>query len=477
MYALQRVWTNRQAFVSLSTVLGKRRTEVVLPPMIPILVRLAHGLEVATACAAPLAYLSARLGRLRFFHGSNLSLSADPAVFVKQANETSSDGRQWRYRYDWIDQPERVGDIYDRVRKKMFYYFFLSGSVEEKMLQESSKSYSGLARESGVHILDRIRADKEKRPESWSTDRSMWKQRAMKIMADEHKENYARKRFDDPLGMALFLHYEIGLGLPFDDDRELSEGEELTTRRLQARAVKSAIRRSKELYGASKTINEITDHAEREQKRKEIRERTEKEIKRIAARLTELVPTDMDLDAPLALYAQVDPSFKQVSKHEYVRDGPRDLKDLGLGDEWKVSRRPTAGGPPASQLEEPLADLDTRGELDSRNAYAKKVSECNEPENALVLIIREQSSSATSKTTEENSELADVSQVGSSEKPSPTEVVNSYLSDELPSSTLNDQNGKDLGRDGAVPSDDEFIEAWMRQRASPSNDDDDIALC
>lgn len=479
VFILQLAWVHRQTFVLGYALLGKRRRDVVvvMPLLAPFLERVVKVSATTLACAMPLAYIFARLGRLHFFYSDNISLSVNAKPFFQKMNETKTD-LQWRYRYEWIDQPKRIGEISRRTLQRLCYIIFLSGSVEEKLLQQAAEGYSGLTRASGIHILDRIREDLKRKPEAFAVDRSMWKQRAMEEQIRQHENNYAQKRADDPLGMALYLQYGIGLGLGFDQDKSFSEGKKLTTRRLQARAAKSAVRRAIQLYDQKandKQLNNISDPEKRERRQKELREETKNETRQIADRLTSLVPTDMDLEAPLERYQA--PTYKQLSRNEYVVDRPKDLMDLlsrgsgGSVDQFQpknsLMRRIETG--PASV--DDSSTMDPVGQPESKNYETYQL-----PEHTPSL------------------EGQGAVQSGKNESKSPREATDGYPPEGVPlegnandgvrtsNETQENTEGITMEDSPSPDRDDEFIEAWtehvFRMSAAPSSDDDDdIALC
>jgi len=129
----------------------------------------------------------------------------------------------------------------------------------------------------------------------------------------------------DPLGVAVQQTFGIGLGFMFD---HMSNATELSaTRRLQSRAAKSAILRAKELYDSEairRELESISDPAEREKRKAEDRQATEKEIQQMAERLSDLIPTDLSLGndpliTPMGMFDSN--SFKRTSSHEYVMSG------------------------------------------------------------------------------------------------------------------------------------------------------------
>jgi hypothetical protein len=73
----------------------------------------------------------------------------------------------------------------------------------------------------------------------------------------------------------------------------------MSSRRLQARAAKSAIRRINDIYNveiATIELNKFTDPSEREKCAAMLRHRAETEVKKLARLLTDLIPTDLSWD-------------------------------------------------------------------------------------------------------------------------------------------------------------------------------------
>ena len=135
----------------------------------------------------------------------------------------------------------------------------------------------------------------------------------------------------DPLGVAIHQTFGIGLGYTFDHMSKLDENETPSTRRLQARAAKSAIRRAQAIYNdsaARSILNEIKDPKERQLKASQMRHDAEEEIRSLALRLTELIPTDLSLDDGENTEIQQFTSnkFVQTSPNEYVIVSPTEEK-------------------------------------------------------------------------------------------------------------------------------------------------------
>jgi len=116
----------------------------------------------------------------------------------------------------------------------------------------------------------------------------------------------------------------------------MSNATELSaSRRLQSRAAKSAIARAKKLYDLEairRKRESISDPVERKKRADEARRATDEEIRHMAERLSDLIPTDLSLGndqlvAPMEMYDLN--SFKRTSSHEYVmRAGSPTIQNL-----------------------------------------------------------------------------------------------------------------------------------------------------
>jgi hypothetical protein len=103
----------------------------------------------------------------------------------------------------------------------------------------------------------------------------------------------------------------------------LEEDEQPTTRRLQARAAKSAIRRVQDIYDADKARAElatISDPVQRDKRALELQQLPADEIKQLADRLSKLIPTDCSMDRSKTASTQLYDarSFKRTSANNYV---------------------------------------------------------------------------------------------------------------------------------------------------------------
>ena len=105
--------------------------------------------------------------------------------------------------------------------------------------------------------------------------------------------------------------------------RPLGPDEKPSIRRLQARAAKSAIRRVQQLHDADaarKELDRIKDPVERDRRAKAHREQNAMEIKYLAKRLTDLVPTShsAEFDDFGRIDQLRDRRYKRTSSHEYT---------------------------------------------------------------------------------------------------------------------------------------------------------------
>jgi hypothetical protein len=73
-------------------------------------------------------------------------------------------------------------------------------------------------------------------------NRHLWISNASKGVAKVHEENYRNKSFHDPLGIALYKTFGVGMSMDFDHTSPLEQNEEPSIHRLRARAAKSAIK-------------------------------------------------------------------------------------------------------------------------------------------------------------------------------------------------------------------------------------------
>ena len=298
---------------------------------------------------SPICHMIAVSRIFRIVHTHDLSLALKTKQFKSSINndELMSQRMKWRYRLEWRDD-QRIGQVICEFQNRFWYWLFIEGRVREQLELEKQQGTVDEAM-AGKAILER----KEKEllsmpPDTPRPKRNLWKKDAMKYLAERHQSDYDNKTPSDPLGIAVQQTLGIGLGYNFDHMTPVANGEVLTTRRLQTRAAKSAIKRCQELLDLQKlndSVASIDDPKERKAKKKELREATKTEMQYMAKKLTELVPiahsTELLFDAEKTMqYNQV---FKKVGSHEY-----RAVSNTKVG--WKelmaaAKQSATGGGP------------------------------------------------------------------------------------------------------------------------------------
>jgi hypothetical protein len=239
----------------------------------------------------------------------------------------------------------------------------------------------------------------------------------------------------------------IGLGFNFDHMRLLKKDEKPSSRKLQARAAKSAIRRVQELYDVQALNNQvdtISDPEKKKKKKAELREMTKTEIKYIGKRLSQLIPTanfdDID-EIQIQQFKQT--KFRKTGSNEYVM----------------------TGGPPP-QFSSSAIDL-------LRNKYGPgSENTATDTTSSYYDIIVENSNDAdgAGKAAAESNSVAK------------TAIETTTSLDDV--DVLNDHSGGDdgvasetqpLDKDAVIESgfgDDEFVETFLRQKRDDDDDED-----
>mmetsp|Transcript_16625 Transcript_16625/g.34703 ORF Transcript_16625/g.34703 Transcript_16625/m.34703 type:complete len:828 (+) Transcript_16625:157-2640(+) len=193
----------------------------------------------------------------------------------------------WRYSLRWRP-PQRLATSKSIIYDDIAYRCLVKGTAVDILVKLSTPEFDDDAFEKSL---------KRKQP---SKDRDNWKTRAMDFQAKKHQKNYESGNMDDALGVAVWRAFGIGIGFNFEHMKELEEGQEPSPRRLQARAAKSAVRRYSQLHREEKAMikhNESLDPEERDyEKIEEAKKQFDEEIKYLAGRLTDLIPTSSNLD-------------------------------------------------------------------------------------------------------------------------------------------------------------------------------------
>jgi len=290
-------------------------------------------LVVTSTLTVPLLHLKAVAKQVRVVYTHDASLAMSPTDFEKVTHDESR--KTWRYRLEWQEKPQRIGQALNKWRSNLAYWLFLEGRTQDQLVQEQQ-----VQREKSHNSADWSLLDRLSRGAGYGRSfvpQNEWKQNAMSRVADQHQTDYDRKSFEDPLGVAVQQTFGIGLGFNYDHDQPLKKGEQPSLRRLQARAAKSAIRRAQQLYDPQRAKNEldnIVNTEERNARAAEMRKSAEEEMNFLAKRLSELVPPPSeksiefkDRTAVKRFQQRRQPSgWIRVNSHEYrpLFDDPED---------------------------------------------------------------------------------------------------------------------------------------------------------
>jgi hypothetical protein len=253
-----------------------------------------HGLLPVTVSAlAPLIHIVALLRLVRISYTHDLSLANSSNRFILYNPSVLQRRMKLRWRLDWRE-PKRLRQALSDFTDDLIYRFFFAGGVPDKLLESKKRSMRQKLR-SLLEEAFQLNGEKD------STES---KETAMRNLAQEHQRDYDDGTFRDPLGVAVQQTFGIGLGYADGHMDPLSPKEQPSSRRLQARAAKSAIRRVQEIYDAAleedfDSISDVTGH---EARKAEIREREHAEIEFLTEQLVELVPQEDegDFDDPAA---------------------------------------------------------------------------------------------------------------------------------------------------------------------------------
>lgn len=239
----------------------------------------------------------------------DISLATDAEIVRKTLSNPQEKEKRylWRSRLRWRE-PERIGVIFDRAIHSYPRYFLFTGSTEDKLMRadQERRQQEAKARYETKTIWQRIREELEKEPLGTpKPDRTLWKTQAMDTLASFHDKDYSTGApFVDPLGVALQQRLGIGLGFAMEDHtRQLKDNEVPTTKRLQIRAVKSAIHRVNQIWTETnierkRILTEVKDIWEQQEKLKLIVEKRNHEFEYLARRLTELIPMRASKGSP-----------------------------------------------------------------------------------------------------------------------------------------------------------------------------------
>ena len=236
----------------------------------------AVALASIVGLVGPIGHMIAFSRLVQIRHTHNLPLTMDPEEFNLVARNDPH-RFQWRCYLKWRDptQQPSIGNL----GMRLLYYLSVYKTVDERLKLGQDSIREEEFRLYGPHILRRVenesigvaptlsatreqmeasaidpavttalRSATDARSKLSWPDRSTWKSRAMEQIAQQHHLDYEQNIYDDPLGMAVYKTFGIGLGFRFDHMSELDGHDyQVSIRRLQARAAKSAVHRAQVL--------------------------------------------------------------------------------------------------------------------------------------------------------------------------------------------------------------------------------------
>lgn len=301
---------------------------------------LGFGSVLSLSLLGPLVHLKAFSKIFQVEYCNNL-----PSISTKEANQKAIEERPeraydmaWRHSVRWR-KPQRLTVSKGWIYHDILYWYLFKGTVIERINDDRTDQIRKRVF-AGRTIQDRVKRELEVRPKGTllNGDREDWKEKAMRFQAQKHESNYISKRFEDPLGVAIYKAFGIGIGYNFDHMSELQEGEEPSARRLQARAAKSALRRYNELNDAEQAliakIDKLEDREEKDRHQKLLdksKKAFDEEIEYLAGKLKELIPTtskveEFGLMDAAKFKMKSEPGNQNVSSKEY-----QELEDDPLG--------------------------------------------------------------------------------------------------------------------------------------------------
>jgi hypothetical protein len=266
--------------------------------------------------------------------------------FTKKAMEERPErayNMAWRYGVRWR-KPQRLTVSKGWIYHDMIYWYLFKGSVMERINNDRTDQIQRKVTR-GRTIEKRISRELELLPKGrlLNGDVEQWKTRAMDFQAQKHEFSYEIKSFEDPLGIAIYKAFGIGIGYNFDHMSELPKGEEPSPRRLQARAAKAALVRYNELNDAEQALiakmNENKSPSSKDQTLLDnAKKEFDREIEYLSGKLKELIPTtstveEFGLMDAAKFQMKSEPKYRKVSPNEY-----RKLEEdpMGYDDEPSI---------------------------------------------------------------------------------------------------------------------------------------------
>lgn len=280
--------------------------------------------SLSCVSSSPIGHLVAfrKLFRVSYTHDISLANDYNTINAILNDPVECQERFKWRYRLEWRE-PERIMETISRWKGGFSYWLLFQGGVEDQLRKEFQATQKSAAHREGLTVLQRVKQEMKDNPDAPRLDSTKWKENAMKNLAEKHEADYKSGKFEDPLGVGVQQTFGIGLGYNFDHVSKLKKGQRPSSRRLQARAAKSAIRRVQSIYDAQKVrkeLDSIENENDRSLKKAELRRASDAEIAYLASQLSELIPADLilenkDRQTKIQQFKRV---YKKSSSHEII---------------------------------------------------------------------------------------------------------------------------------------------------------------
>lgn len=224
------------------------------------------------------------LFRIGYF--TKISLATPEHLLKELLNDPDASRMKLRYRMKWRE-PKRVFSSFRRTFQRFWLFLFSGWGEDAGIISESSSSLGT------PYLLTLIKKDMEKGLYDPKPDREKWISDASKKMAEIHEENYDNNSFEDPLGIAFYMTFGIGMSLDFDHDSKLNEDESPSVHRLRARAVKSAIKRYNQIPAmVERDLEKMGSTNDRDRMKKKLVKEERMKLKKDVKRLLRLIPSN-----------------------------------------------------------------------------------------------------------------------------------------------------------------------------------------
>lgn len=225
-----------------------------------------------------------KLIRVGYFN--KISLATPSHLLKDMLNDPDASRTKLRYRLNWRE-PKRIFSSFRRSFRRFCLFLFSGWGEDASIVSESVDT---------PYLLTLIKNDMDKG--LYDDDRKVdWGERiseASKKMGEVHEKNYDNNSFEDPLGIAFYKTFGIGMSLDFDHDGKLNEGENPSVHRLRARAVKSAIKRYNQIPAmVDRDLEQMGESiSDRIKMKRKLVEEERMRLKRDVQRLLELIPSN-----------------------------------------------------------------------------------------------------------------------------------------------------------------------------------------